>query len=187
MHILCYCFCQLRCRLSLHVYQGGRGLHRAGARPTNSILIEFEIRSKYGVFYFKICPTNRITKKFCTRHDSYCRDMCKISLWSVEYILNQNTANFGRISNLIIISLVGRAPGPRVVMPNRFQLEQSCAGISVHMVFRQLKHQTTSWKLCPRYSRLHGPLTRYVKLWVAHAPGMPGTFSPPPTTKETAS
>ena len=27
----------------------------------------------------------------------------------------------------------------------------------------------------------HGPLTRYVKLRVAHAPGMPGTFSPPPT------
>ena len=26
----------------------------------------------------------------------------------------------------------------------------------------------------------HGPLTRYVKLRVTHAPGMPGTFSPPP-------
>ena len=26
----------------------------------------------------------------------------------------------------------------------------------------------------------HGPLVGYVKLWVAHAPGMPGTFSPPP-------
>ena len=25
------------------------------------------------------------------------------------------------------------------------------------------------------------------KLWVAHAPGLPGTFSPPPTSKETAS
>ena len=25
---------------------------------------------------------------------------------------------------------------------------------------------------------IHGPLTRYVKLQVAHAPGMPGTFSP---------
>ena len=24
----------------------------------------------------------------------------------------------------------------------------------------------------------NGPLTRYVKLQVAHAPGMPGTFSP---------
>ena len=26
----------------------------------------------------------------------------------------------------------------------------------------------------------HGPLTRYVKLWVARAPGMPVTFYPPP-------
>ena len=26
---------------------------------------------------------------------------------------------------------------------------------------------------------LNGPLTRYVKLWVAHAPGMLGMFSPP--------
>ena len=25
----------------------------------------------------------------------------------------------------------------------------------------------------------HGPLARYVKLRVTHAPGMPGTFSPP--------
>ena len=33
----------------------------------------------------------------------------------------------------------------------------------------------------------YGPLTRYVKLPVAHAPGMPGTFSPQPTSKETAS
>ena len=27
--------------------------------------------------------------------------------------------------------------------------------------------------------RIHGPLTRYAKLWVAYATGMPGTFSPP--------
>ena len=26
----------------------------------------------------------------------------------------------------------------------------------------------------------HGVFSIYVKLWVAHAPGMPGTFSPPP-------
>ena len=36
-------------------------------------------------------------------------------------------------------------------------------------------------------SKVHGPLTRYVKLRVAHAPDMPGTFSPPPTSKETDS
>ena len=29
------------------------------------------------------------------------------------------------------------------------------------------------------YYLSHGPLTRYVTLRVAHAPGMPGTFSPP--------
>ena len=34
---------------------------------------------------------------------------------------------------------------------------------------------------------LHGPLTRYAELRAAHASGMPGMFSPPPTSKETAS
>ena len=33
-------------------------------------------------------------------------------------------------------------------------------------------------------SRFHGPLTRYVKLRVAHAPGMLGTFSPPPRVRD---
>ena len=35
-----------------------------------------------------------------------------------------------------------------------------------------------------RYTSNHGPLTRYVKLRVAHAPGMPGTFSPPPRVSD---
>ena len=37
------------------------------------------------------------------------------------------------------------------------------------------------------YPILDGPLARYVKSRVAHAPVMPGTFSLPPTSKETAS
>ena len=32
----------------------------------------------------------------------------------------------------------------------------------------------------------YGSLARYVKMLVAHAPGMPGTFSTPPTSKETS-
>ena len=32
----------------------------------------------------------------------------------------------------------------------------------------------------PQLSEKHGPLDIYVKLRVAHVPGMPGTFSPPP-------
>ena len=38
-----------------------------------------------------------------------------------------------------------------------------------------------------KYMASHGPLTRYIKLRVAHAPGMPGTFSLSPTSKETDS
>ena len=37
------------------------------------------------------------------------------------------------------------------------------------------------------WNTFNGPLTRYVKLRVVHAPGMPGTFSLPPTSMETAS
>ena len=36
----------------------------------------------------------------------------------------------------------------------------------------------TCYRLC------NGPLDRYVKLRVAHAPGMPGTFSPPPRVSD---
>ena len=52
------------------------------------------------------------------------------------------------------------------------------------------------WKMCSTSSAsflgklldiIHGPLTKYVKLRVAHEPGMPGTFSPPLTSTQTAS
>ena len=33
-------------------------------------------------------------------------------------------------------------------------------------------------------SLTNGPLTRYAKLWVAHAPGMLGMFSPPPRVSD---
>ena len=35
----------------------------------------------------------------------------------------------------------------------------------------------------PRFRVAHGPLARYVNLWVVHAPGMPGTFLPPPPVR----
>ena len=33
---------------------------------------------------------------------------------------------------------------------------------------------------CRFWCHCHGCLTKYVELWVAYAPGMPGTFPPPP-------
>ena len=38
------------------------------------------------------------------------------------------------------------------------------------------RHARSTWESATVW---HGSLARYVKLWVAHAPGMPGTFSPP--------
>ena len=35
-------------------------------------------------------------------------------------------------------------------------------------------------RTCNDYCGSNGPLVRYVKLWVAQEPGMPGTFFPPP-------
>ena len=33
-------------------------------------------------------------------------------------------------------------------------------------------------------SVFNGPLARHAKLWVVHAPGMPGMFSPPPRVSD---
>ena len=49
-----------------------------------------------------------VTKFLHTSRQLHCREVCKISLWSVEYISNKSTANFGGISISIEIKLVGR-------------------------------------------------------------------------------
>ena len=40
------------------------------------------------------------------------------------------------------------------------------------------------WRWVPPRVCSYGPLTRYAKLRIAHAPGMPGTFSPPPRVSD---
>ena len=82
---------------------------RPGARPTNDISIEFEIRPNYAVLWFKMYSPNYNKILHMSRQYS-CRDMYKISLWSVEHILNYSTPNFCGISNWIKIPLM--APGP---------------------------------------------------------------------------
>ena len=48
--------------------------------------------------------------------------------------------------------------------------------VKTHLKALRLMRVWCGW--CHRSCQ--GPLTRYIKLRVAHAPGMPGTFSPPP-------
>ena len=81
-----------------------------GIPPTNVISVEFRIRPKFGVIEFKMWPTDYNEILHMSRQ-LHCRDMFKILFWSVEYILNQSTGNFGWKSNLIEIRLVPQVPG----------------------------------------------------------------------------
>ena len=47
--------------------------------------------------------------------------------------------------------------------------------------------KTAAGTVMTEFGTGNGPLTRYVKLGVAHAPGMSRTFSPPQTSNEIAS
>ena len=63
----------------------------------------------------------------------------------------------------------------------------TCLNISIHTALHQ-PHFPTYAEPSPRQNYLCiGPLARYAKSRVAHTAGMPGTFSPPPTSKKTAS
>ena len=56
----------------------------------------------------------------------------------------------------------------------------ACTGVKTTLISR------INYIACIVYpTSEHGPLTRYVKLRVAHAPRMPGTFSPPPRVSVT--
>ena len=83
---------------------------RPGVCPTNDISIEFEIRPKFAVLWFKVHSTNH-NESLHTPRQYNCRGVCKISLWSVELILHKRTSKFDRFFNAIEIPLVGRAPG----------------------------------------------------------------------------
>ena len=87
-----------------------RGPSSHGACPTNYISIEFEIRSKFVLLWIKMYSTDHNKILHTSRQCNSC-GMCKISLWSVDQILNHSITNFHWISNSIEISLVGWVSG----------------------------------------------------------------------------
>ena len=82
-----------------------------GAHLTNDISIKFEIQWYFAMFLFIIYSADH-NEYLHTSRQWHCRDVSKISLWSVEHTSNQSPANFDRISYSIEISLVGWAPSP---------------------------------------------------------------------------
>ena len=73
---------------------------RPGAPPTNGIAIEVEIQPKFGVLWVIMCFTN-YNAILHTSHNCSCRNVCKISLWSVEYIFNQENSKFWKICEFV--------------------------------------------------------------------------------------
>ena len=72
------------------------GSSLSGALPTNDISIKFEMHWNFVMFSFITCSVDHNEMLHTSRQCSNCRDVCKISLCSVEHILNQSTPNFDR-------------------------------------------------------------------------------------------
>ena len=77
-------------------------------------------------------------------------------------------------------------------LPNRYTDLSSCISVT-HVTKCAWQVKATKQSKRPTdvltnplsdYPCDHGPLARYAKLRVAHAPGMPGTFSPPPLVSD---
>ena len=67
------------------------------------------IRPKFAILWFKMFSTDHNEILHMSRQCN-CRDVCKISLWSAEYIMNKTITKFNWISNSFETLLVGRAP-----------------------------------------------------------------------------
>ena len=63
-------------------------------------------------------------------------------------------------------------------------VKENCNYEKLTKWLQNIEHMSVNTLLLPT-RRLNGPLARYVKSRVAHASGMPGTFSPPPWISDT--
>ena len=74
---------------------------RLGSNPLalhkRYISIEIEIQWNFVMLLFITYSADH-NDILHTSRQLYCRDVCKISLWSARHILNQSNPNFGRIS-----------------------------------------------------------------------------------------
>ena len=80
-----------------------------GACPSDGIYIRFGFPSGFGVLWFGVCSADRGTV-LQTSRPLHCHGVCEISLWLVGYVLSRSASDFGQVSGLVRVSLVGQAP-----------------------------------------------------------------------------
>ena len=97
----------------------------------------------------------------------------------VRYILSNACLRLGHFSQLSFMQYMGA-----VCIQLTHLYYDDCKNTCTLSCYH---HQIKSMTHLPLFRFGHGPLARYVKLRVAHAPGMSRTFFTLPTSKETAS
>ena len=113
-----------------------------------------------------------------TSRQCHCRDVCKISLWSVEYIRNYSVLNFHRISYSIEICLVGRAPGPPVesdyITSRNIQeritdnISHSPAQHAFLVLYEASRVVALKWRFLSPSQRMQGQLVMYTLPHLVH-------------------
>ena len=61
----------------------------SGARPTNSISIEFKIQWQFTVLWFKMCSADH-NNILHVSQQCHCLNVCKILLWLAECVMNKS-------------------------------------------------------------------------------------------------
>ena len=118
-----------------------------GNHPTKDISIEFKIRSKFAVLWFKMCSVdhNEILHK---SRQCFCRNKCKILLWSAECITNKKN-HYKIFLNLNSIEIsVGQAP-KAISWKGLWVHNETLVKISVALIVILVSKQLTSF-LMPR-------------------------------------
>ena len=123
----------------------------------------------YRRYLYGMDPYQGCNPRFVRRHKRFLSN-------NTECIIQLNKKNWPPASGILV---------SRVIMLFYFMIQENSQKID--SVWCNVIHTCLLWHLTTKiatqtWCRIidrHGPVTRYVKLGVAHAPGMPRTFSPP--------
>ena len=88
-----------------------------------------------------------------------------------EFFVSPSARNYSVSNQILMVTCIGKFSG---IFPQQYTTGYDSYACSLPCVLVLYTYS----------GDFHGPLTRYVKLRVAHTPGMPGTFSPPPRVSD---
>ena len=127
-----------------------------------------------GMFYHSLSSKIRFLRaRMRSMKQSPCIEAAKATFLRRGQLIQKGSFCFWNVSCICFMTSPSEFLPQLILRMHTIYLILWCIGVRIWI--------TAPHQLC------HGPLTRYVRFRVAHAPWMPGTFSPPQTSKETDS